>query len=616
MNHSSMKSLLFLMSTLCLCSSHSLLSQLRFSLFLDPEHQTYLRWDYDNELAIMSFEFQAQSTGWVAFGFTVNKNIPGADFVIGGVLPDGNIYFSDWHGVNEDTILEDESQDYELLSLTQDATSTTIAFRRPFRTCDEHDLDITVDTLRILAAFGTNDTIDFFQGKITHKSLFMMLLETEMKLNNPSVYHVYDLILNEFPIPVDDTTYACTFLPLPIVKTKHHIYKFEPVITPQNETLVHHILVYACGNGSLLPSGVSDCYGADPDFSLCSQIVAGWAVGGGAYTFPDETGISIGTPTDAQWIRLEVHYSNFNLIPGLIDSSGLRLFYTPELRPYDMGVLHTGIFTFPIHFIPPQADSFLSYGFCNTSLFDEINGTPTPDMHVFGYLLHTHLAGRGLRGVQYRNGKQLRVLCEDNKYDFNLQETRDLREHIILKSGDEFLVECRYQTTDRPEITFGGPSTLNEMCLIFLFYYPRNNISNCLGLPDIQYVANQLGQEANDPTEGMMAISNVEWNNETIKKAEKACKEAPQVIRIRTIDEVEMNETGFIRDIADSKPIPCQTSSRGMTMAPQPEGQAKYRPIRAVASKAISIRSIFPFPSLLLVPLGFAWLLTSPQYEL
>lgn len=45
--------------------------------------------------------------------------------------------------------------------------------------------------------------------------------------------------------------------------------------------MVHHILVYACGNASVLPSGVSDCYGADPDFALCSQIVVGWAVGGG-----------------------------------------------------------------------------------------------------------------------------------------------------------------------------------------------------------------------------------------------------------------------------------------------------------------------------------------------
>lgn len=56
--------------------------------------------------------------------------------------------------------------------------------------------------------------------------------------------------------------------------------QFEPVITPHNITLVHHILVYACGNASVLPSGVDDCYGANPDFALCSQVLVGWAVGG------------------------------------------------------------------------------------------------------------------------------------------------------------------------------------------------------------------------------------------------------------------------------------------------------------------------------------------------
>uniref|UniRef100_A0ABM5FCS0 DBH-like monooxygenase protein 2 n=1 Tax=Pogona vitticeps TaxID=103695 RepID=A0ABM5FCS0_9SAUR len=603
-----MKYLLFFISTLCLCSGHHTIPLLRFSVFLDPRHEIYLRWDHDDEDAMMTFELQAPSTGWVAFGFTHNKKITGADFVIGGVLPDGNIYFSDWHGVNEETILEDESQDYELLSLTQDATSTTMAFQRYFRTCDQNDLDITGDTLRVLAAYGTNDTIDFFKGRIVHKSLFLMLQSTEEELQPPSVYHVYDLKLNDFPVPVDDTTYACTFIPLPIVKTKHHIYKFEPQITPRNITLVHHILVYACGNASALPSGVSDCYGADPAFALCSQVVVGWAVGGGSYMFPNETGISIGTPLDPQWIRLEVHFSNFDLIPGLIDNSGLRLYYTPELRPHDMGILQTGVFIFPIHFIPPGTDSFMSYGVCNTSHFEEINGAPVPDMHVFGYLLHTHLAGRGLRGVLYRNGQQVTILCEDNKYDFNLQEARNLKETVVMKPGDEFLLECRYQTLDRTELTFGGPSTLNEMCLAFLFYYPRNNISSCMGYPDIQHVANELGQEASDAVEGMMAINLVEWDNDTIKKAEKTCKEVDQIVIIKTIDEVVRNDTGFIRDIIDSEPLPCKDISH-----PLAKRQAKYLTTPLLTSEAMGTKDIFPLHVLRVILLGFTWLLCISQ---
>lgn len=36
--------------------------------------------------------------------------------------------------------------------------------------------------------------------------------------------------------------------------------------------------------------------------------------------------------------------------------------------------------------------------------------------------------------------------------------------------------------------------------------------------------------------EGMMAINMVEWNNDSIKTAEKACKEAEQIVLIKTID--------------------------------------------------------------------------------
>ncbi|KAM9245548.1 LOW QUALITY PROTEIN: DBH-like monooxygenase protein 2 [Leptosomus discolor] len=264
-----------------------------------------------------------------------------------------------------------------------------------------------------------------------------------------------------FAIPAEETKYACTFIPLPM-EQKHRIYKFEPVITPHNITLVHHVLVHACGNASTLPCGIDGCYGANPDFALCSQVLVGWAVG--------------------EWT-----------IPlGLMDSSGVRIYYTLELWKYDVGVLQTGIFTFPVHFIPPGAESYRSYGLCNSSQFDEMNGMLVADVHVFAYLL------------QHLNGEQLRIICEDNKYNFRLQEIRDMKEILIIKPG--------------------GPTTMNEMCLTFLFYYPHNNISSCMGYPDIFAV------------EGMMAIDFVDWDNNTVKIAEKAAKEADQVVMIKTIN--------------------------------------------------------------------------------
>ncbi|NXV91675.1 MOXD2 protein, partial [Calonectris borealis] len=53
-----------------------------------------------------------------------------------------------------------------------------------------------------------------------------------------------------------------------------------------------------------------------------------------------------------------------------------------------------------------------------------------------------------------RNGEQLVIICEDNKYDFGLQEIRNMKDIVIVKSGDEILVECNFQTLDRSQSTF------------------------------------------------------------------------------------------------------------------------------------------------------------------
>ncbi|NXS58563.1 MOXD2 protein, partial [Brachypteracias leptosomus] len=55
-----------------------------------------------------------------------------------------------------------------------------------------------------------------------------------------------------------------------------------------------------------------------------------------------------------------------------------------------------------------------------------------------------------------RNGEHLRIICEDNKYDFRLQEIQDMKEILTIKPGDEILVECNFQTLDRSEITFAS----------------------------------------------------------------------------------------------------------------------------------------------------------------
>ncbi|XP_068405930.1 LOW QUALITY PROTEIN: putative DBH-like monooxygenase protein 2 [Eschrichtius robustus] len=588
-----------------------LTSRLRYSTFLDPSNVIFLHWDFEAE--IITFELQVRTAGWVGLGITNRYTRVGSDLVVGGVSPDGNVYFSDEHLVDEDALEEDGSQDAELLALTEDAVYTTMRFSRPFRSCDPHDQDITSDTVRVLAAYGPDATLKLDWECTFVKSIFLLQIVHPDDLDVPEDTIIHDLEITDFLIPEDDTTYACTFLPLPIVSKKHHIYKFEPKLVHHKETMVHHIVGYACGKASALPKGISDCYGAHPAFSLCSQVIVGWAVGGTSYQFPGDVGISIGKPLDPQWVRLEIHYSNFHSLPDVYDSSGIRVYLTAQLRKYDMGVLQLGFFTFPIHFIPPGAESFVSYGLCKTEQFEEMNGAPAPDIQVCGYLLHTHLAGLTLQAVQYRNGTQLQTICKDDSYDFNLQETRDLPSRVAIKPGDELLVECHYQTLDRDSLTFGGPNTVNEMCLIFLFYYPQNNISSCMGYPDIIYVAHELGEEASDSMEGMMAMNKVEWTPENIKKAEKPCKEAQQTVIIKTIDELVENTTGWIPEIIPAPRGPCLESSRGLLLVePQDRTPAGFRaaPMALSGSSNATPRRL-PLTALLFGQGAVSWLLAT-----
>ncbi|KAF1478957.1 DBH-like monooxygenase protein 2, partial [Eudyptula minor novaehollandiae] len=90
---SRIKGMLFLLFLPCFCSAQPAPPLLHFSNFLDPSNMVYLRWDHD-EQELMTFELQVHTTGWVAFGFSPHGELPGSDIVIGGVFPNGSIYFS------------------------------------------------------------------------------------------------------------------------------------------------------------------------------------------------------------------------------------------------------------------------------------------------------------------------------------------------------------------------------------------------------------------------------------------------------------------------------------------------------------------------------------------
>ncbi|NWW98894.1 MOXD2 protein, partial [Caloenas nicobarica] len=79
-----------------------------------------------------------------------------------------------------------------------------------------------MDTARLVTAFGTHDTVQFFEGQRFSKSVFLMRYRGPPDLTDPQIFFTYDLRLNNV---IQETKYTCAFIPLPMVKQKHHIYK-------------------------------------------------------------------------------------------------------------------------------------------------------------------------------------------------------------------------------------------------------------------------------------------------------------------------------------------------------------------------------------------------------
>ena len=66
-----------------------------------------------------------------------------------------------------------------------------------------------------------------------------------------------------------------------------------------------------------------------------------WAPGSSDLALPDHVGVVLGT---GRFLSLEVqtHYNNPDGVEGVIDDSGVRVYYTEELRPMHMGVMQLG----------------------------------------------------------------------------------------------------------------------------------------------------------------------------------------------------------------------------------------------------------------------------------
>merc|ERR550532_42389 len=238
------------------------------------------------------------------------------------------------------------------------------------------------------------------------------------------------------------------------------------------------------------------CYSPNmpPEWTFCLAANAwAWAIGSEGETLPDHVGMPLGEEYGgATYFMLETHYDNPAVHKDILDSSGLRIYYTKNLRQHDTAMLLVGTEVNFLHMIPPQQELFKTVGRCTAECTK--NSIPEDGIQILNGVLHSHLAGRKMRLRHIRNGKELPVILQDNNYDFNFQASRQPpKGRGKILPGDEMILECDYETTGRQGPTFGGLSTREEMCLGFILYYPRSKLADCRSLPTLETAMQGFG---------------------------------------------------------------------------------------------------------------------------
>jgi len=285
-----------------------------------------------------------------------------------------------------------------------------------------------------------------------------------------------DLQMQNYNVPARRTSYICTNIELP-AQTDSHIIRIDPII--DQSAVLHHMVLFTCDSAQEARDPW-DCSDMDPE---CTSMLYVWAVGGSNFYLPEQAGFPMG-PSGTQYAILQIHYDNPDHLANVWDSSGFRVYYTPNLREYDAGILEIGTMNITI----PAGEEAYTVGNVYEGCPSECSTQNIPEdteLTVFASMLHAHLAGRQIYTQHFRQSNNQTVKIEDLNnnpyYDFNVQAYDLFNPPKSIQPGDSLVTYCVYNTEDRTDTTYFGLSTAEEMCFNYVAYYPLAPWAYCIG---------------------------------------------------------------------------------------------------------------------------------------
>jgi len=458
-----------------------------YATHIDEDQLFKLYWtaDVSGHENIIEIGIEVTATGWIALGISPRGTMPNSDIAISWVQ-DGEVFLQDRHTEGRSAPLyDDDQQNLELIEGEEVDGMTRVRFRRTKYLCsasEGHDLSLGDGTTRLIWALHATedpsqemwdaDSISFHTHYGSQSINFESGVPDHAEL--PQDIQHLDITMDAVAVPATETTYWCQMMRLPELERNgtRYLRRVEAVIEEGHEALVHHIVGYSCvPDDDVTDDGWAGvCTDPNMPSKHCrfSNTFFVWAVGGNDWDFPADTHLVL----EAEWIMLELHYDNPELHADYVDSSGMRMYWSKTPQATEVGIGGVALPAFLdglAQWIPgglPRAhNAAFMPAVCTGSL-------PEEGIKVFATYLHAHTIGASLSLRHIRDGVELAPLDSNMDYDFNYQQYIYLEEPRTILPGDELIVDCWYDSSDRANVTVGGESSRKEMCVAGFLYYP------------------------------------------------------------------------------------------------------------------------------------------------
>jgi hypothetical protein len=317
-----------------------------------PEDGAAIHWKVDNDYVYLAVA--ARATGWIGFGISEAGGMTGTDMVFfTAARPDELVdaYTDDERYPKTD----DCASDWEMVSSHVDQEGGFIMFetKRPLNTNDPQDKPIVNDASmlipghRVIAAWGDSAEIGYhglqrargtirFYGIGDEDATFKAAMENAAK-------GYIEIKSDNFVIPNVDTAYIDFCFSredlinqgLPNITDLLNIIGWEPIVQANNTAYVHHFVVTGSSSSPYCDSNGTD----DMAFMEIAYV---WAPGEKGMVLPDFLGSPLFGDNGFQAFNIEIHYNNPTLDQGIVDNSGVRIFWTSEPREQQIGIMNVG----------------------------------------------------------------------------------------------------------------------------------------------------------------------------------------------------------------------------------------------------------------------------------